>query len=106
MITDVIQDSFIETGYSARDDGVKPEVRVAGLHGSFQRQSPLPPHATVWASHPGHAPPGAVGGHLEDAPGEPGALSMVQQVALEPLEKVADRRPAKPRIRRHPKALA
>ena len=55
----------IETGYSAGDDGVKPEVRVEALQGPVEGQTTLPPHTALGAPHPGDAPDGAVRGHLE-----------------------------------------
>ena len=83
----------IETGYSAGDDRVKPEVGCGAYGAPFsaRRRSQ---HAAVGASHPGQTPAGAVDGRLEDAPGEAGALTMSLPVPLEALEKVGDRRRA------------
>src|SRR5262245_14906184 len=90
----------IETGYSAGDDGVKPEVRDA-LHGAVQSQVTLPPNAALGAPHPGDAPEGAARGQLENASGQTGALTMIRQVSLELLDEVVDGWPARPELRPH-----
>src|SRR5262249_14998792 len=91
----------IETGYSAGDDGVKPEVRVERLRDAVQRQPALPPHAALGAAHPRHAPVGTVRGGLENAAGQARAVAVIPEMPLEVLDEVGERRSAKLRIRRH-----
>src|SRR5207245_9290210 len=64
--------------------------RGSRLWGAVQGQAPLPAHAARGASQPCDPPPRAVCGHLEDAAGEIGAVTMLVQVSLEALDQIGD----------------